>query len=139
MKSHCTRVVAATGLAAEAFLLGITSGPVCLASCSPVLLPVLAAEQKPARGTGILLTKFLAGRLAGYLAFACVAWLLGLSLQLGPARRALAFGFSDLGLAVLLTAYAVSLRHGASGYVPRCPAARVRFVAYGICFGIVTL
>ena len=59
--------MAATGLAAEAFLLGISSGPVCLASCSPVLLPVLAAERQPARGTGIVLGKFLAGRLAGYL------------------------------------------------------------------------
>lgn len=64
----------------EALLLGVSSGPVCLASCSPVL----AAEQKSPRGTGALLAQFLTGRLAGYLAFACLAWLLGLSLNLQP-------------------------------------------------------
>ena len=136
--------MAATGLAAEAFLLGISSGPVCLASCSPVLLPVLAAEQKAMRGTGILLAKFLSGRLAGYLVFACLAWLLGLSLQFWPPARALVFGISDFGLAVLLVAYAVSLRRGASGYAPNCPAARVRIFAlqFGsfapVCLGFAT-
>ena len=136
--------MAATGLAAEAFLLGISSGPVCLASCSPVLLPVLAAERQPARGTGIVLGKFLAGRLAGYLVFACLAWLLGLSLQFRPPARALLFGLSNLGIAVLLTAYAISLRRGAAGYAPACPAARVRSVAHQfgsfapVCLGFAT-
>ena len=41
-----------TGLMTEALLLGVSSGPVCLASCTPVLIPVLAAEQKSPRGTG---------------------------------------------------------------------------------------
>ena len=73
-----------TGLMTEALLLGVSSGPVCLASCSPILVPVLAAEQKSPRGTGALLAQFLGGRLAGYLGFACLAWLLGLSLRFQP-------------------------------------------------------
>ena len=55
-----------TGLMTEALLLGVFSGPVCLASCSPVLVPVLAAGQRSPRGTSALLAQFLTGRLAGY-------------------------------------------------------------------------
>ena len=51
--------MALTGLMTEALLLGVSSGPVCLASCSPVLVPVLAAEQRSPRGTGALLAQFL--------------------------------------------------------------------------------
>jgi len=54
-----------TGLMTEALLLGVSSGPVCLASCTPVLIPVLAAEQRSPRGTGALLAQFLGGRLPG--------------------------------------------------------------------------
>ena len=78
--------------------------------CSPVLLPVLAAERKSAFGAGALLAEFLGGRLAGYLGFACLAWLLGLSLNLEPRVRILVYGLCDAGLAVLMSAYAFSLR-----------------------------
>ena len=96
-------------LPAEALLLGISSGPACLASCGPVLLPALAAERKAAGRTGLVLVQFLAGRLAGYLGFAVVAWLAGFSLALRPEARTLALGLADLGLAVLLGAYAYAL------------------------------
>jgi sulfite exporter TauE/SafE len=101
-------------LPAEAFLLGISSGPACLASCGPVLLPALAAERGSPRRTMLLLTEFLAGRLAGYLAFAASAWSAGLSLSTQPQSRIWVFGFANLGLAVLLAAYAFAL--------PRTPA-----------------
>jgi hypothetical protein len=94
---------------ADALLLGISSGPACLASCGPVLVPALAAERKAAGGTALVLVQFLAGRLTGYLGFAVVAWLLGFSLAEHPRARALAFGLSDLGLAVLLAGYAFTL------------------------------
>jgi sulfite exporter TauE/SafE len=113
----------------EALLLGVSSGPVCLASCTPVLIPVLAAEQKSPRGTSALLAQFLTGRLAGYLAFACLAWLLGLSLQLQPRSRALVYGLADLGLSIFLAGYALAMRaHPASCDQP-CPAARARLFA----------
>jgi len=101
----------AAGLVAEAFALGVSSGPVCLASCSPVLLPVLAVERRSPKGTGVLLAGFLAGRLGGYLVFACVAWLVGLTLALPPRARSIAFGASDLAMAVLLVVYGLTLRH----------------------------
>jgi sulfite exporter TauE/SafE len=116
-----------TGLMTEALLLGVSSGPVCLASCTPVLIPVLAAEQKSPRGTGALLAQFLGGRLAGYLGFACLAWLLGLSLQLQPRAHALTYGLADLGLAIFLAGYALAMRaRPAASCGQPCPAARAR-------------
>jgi sulfite exporter TauE/SafE len=106
-------------LVAEAFLLGISSGPACLASCGPVLLPALAAQQKALRGTGALLAQFLAGRLAGYLGFAVVAWLLGVSIGPQSHFRILAFGLSNLGLAVLLVVYAFLIPAPCRGHCPR--------------------
>ncbi len=97
------------GLPAEAFLLGLSSGPACLASCGPVLLPALAAERGSPRRTTALLTQFLAGRLAGYLVFAAAAWGVGYSLATLPQSRIWLFGFANLGLAMLLAAYAFAL------------------------------
>ena len=86
----------------EPLLLGVSSGLVCLASCGPVLFPSLAAAGGGWRGTGALLGVFLAGRLAGYLAFAAVAWTLGLALPLPVRSGALVFGVVHLALAVSL-------------------------------------
>jgi hypothetical protein len=90
-------------------------------------VPVLAAEQKSPRGTGAPLAQFLGGRLAGYLAFACLAWLLGLSLQLQPRAHALVYGVADLGLAIFLGGHALARRAQPSAPCSQpCPAAGVR-------------
>jgi sulfite exporter TauE/SafE len=87
---------------AEALALGFGSGPVCVASCGPVLLPWLGAEPRKLGPTGRLLAIFLGGRLAGYLGFAVVAWAAGLTLPLDLRSRSLVFGLANLGLALLL-------------------------------------
>ena len=87
---------------AEALALGFGSGPVCVASCGPVLLPWLGAEPRKLGPTGRLLAVFLGGRLAGYLGFAVVAWGAGLTLPLDLRSRSLVFGLANLGLAMLL-------------------------------------
>jgi len=86
----------------EALLLGFGSGPICLASCGPVLLPWLGAEPRKLGATGRLLAIFLGGRLAGYLGFAVVAWAAGLTLPLDLRTRTLVFGLANFGLAALL-------------------------------------
>jgi sulfite exporter TauE/SafE len=86
----------------EAILLGFASGPVCLGSCGPVLLPWLAAERSGIRGTARVLSIFLGGRLAGYLGFAVMAWAVGLALPVEQTSRTLIFGLANLGLAVVL-------------------------------------
>jgi len=115
-------------LPAEALLLGISSGPACLASCGPVLLPALAAERKAPGGTGMLLVQFLAGRLAGYLGFAMIAWLAGFSLASRPEARILVLGVANIGLAVLLAAYAFALPRSAAATCGRI-CARYRHLA----------
>lgn len=104
---------------AEAVFLGLASGPVCLGSCGPVLLPCLAAESAGLRRTAGLLSVFLGGRLAGYLAFAALAWAAGLAAPIDPHSRALLFGIANLGLAVVLVWYGwFSRRHGRAGRQP---------------------
>lgn len=96
---------------AEALTLGLASGPVCIASCGPVLVPCLAAQAENWRGTGRSLAIFLGGRLAGYLAFAVLVWTLGMALPLDTRSRALVYGFANLALAVSLALYAWMPRH----------------------------
>lgn len=96
----------------EAALLGLASGPACLASCGPVLAPWLVAERPGWRRTVVLLPVFLGGRLAGYLLFATAAGLAGAALPLEGARRALLFAAARLGLAAVLAVYALRPRRG---------------------------
>jgi hypothetical protein len=87
-----------------------------MASCGPVLLPWLGAEPRELRTTGRLLALFLGGRLAGYLAFAVVAWMAGFALPLDARTRTLVFGLANFGLAALL---------GASACIPHRSCATV--------------
>ncbi|MBZ5585076.1 MAG: sulfite exporter TauE/SafE family protein [Acidobacteriia bacterium] len=116
-----------TALAAEALALGLSSGPVCLASCAPVLLPVMAAGRPSPRGAGAVLGQFLAGRLAGYLVFASIVWALGTSLRLDAQSRAWAPGGADLAIAVLLASYGMAMR--ARPLEKACPAGWARRAA----------
>ena len=90
-----------TGLA-EALALGFGSGPICVASCGPVLLPWLGAEPRDLGTTGRLLAMFLGGRLAGYLGFGVVAWAAGLAVPVDLRIRTLVFGLSNFGVAAML-------------------------------------
>jgi sulfite exporter TauE/SafE len=90
----------------EALALGFASGPVCLASCGPVLLPWMAAVPERPRVLLGSLALFLGGRLAGYLLFAAVAWSVGLSVPADASVRTWIFGLANLVLAALLALYA---------------------------------
>jgi sulfite exporter TauE/SafE len=94
----------------EALALGFGAGPVCVAYCGPVLLPWLGAELRDLGTTGRLLAIFLGGRLAGYMAFAVVAWAAGLAIPVDLRTRALIFGLANFGLAALLGFSACFLR-----------------------------
>jgi sulfite exporter TauE/SafE len=74
----------------------------CVAYCGPVLLPWLGAEPRDLGTTSRLLAIFLGGRLAGYLAFAVVAWAIGVTLPVDMRTRTLIFGLANFGLAALL-------------------------------------
>ncbi len=93
-------------------MLGLSVGLVCLASCGAVLVPWLVAQQRSVAGTARLLAQVLAGRLAGYLLFACLAWAAGAALVPGDLRaRALVFGLAHVALAGTLLWYVLAPPH----------------------------
>ncbi|MGA3175342.1 MAG: sulfite exporter TauE/SafE family protein [Syntrophorhabdales bacterium] len=88
----------------EAFLLGLSSGVVCLAYCAPVLVPCLmAGSGSTARTVGVVL-RFLAGRLLGYLLFGLAAWGISESLLRSGYRESI-IGLAYMVLAVALVLY----------------------------------
>ena len=92
----------------QGFLLGLASGATCLAYCAPVLIPLMLGEGQRTRKNWELLGKFLGGRLAGYLLFGLLAWLLSQLLLGGSAYRNLLLGGAYLVLAVLLAVYGLA-------------------------------
>ena len=86
-------------------LLGLSSGTVCLASCAPVLIPCLLGESRRVRADFVLLGIFLAGRLAGYLAFAVLAWSVGALLRPQPRTFALLIAASYIVLGALMVVF----------------------------------
>jgi hypothetical protein len=98
--------MAAFALIAEALTLGLASGPACVASCGPVLVPALLAGDGGMRPNARLLGIFIGARLTGYLLFAVVAWEIGrLTLQ-WPGPRLVLTGAVNVLLAGVLLWYA---------------------------------
>jgi len=95
-------VVASPFAFGEALVLGLVSGPACLASCGPVLVPSLLAEHKGLWLHVRYLSLFLATRLLGYLMFAAVAWELGALVTLRTPARLPVFGLIHVLLACVL-------------------------------------
>lgn len=97
--------------AAEALVLGLSTGPVCLASCGPVVLPWVMVQPRGVRQQSRQMGLFLGARLAGYLAFAMAAWLAGASIPHALPRelsgRSWLLGGVQLLLAAALVWYAV--------------------------------
>jgi sulfite exporter TauE/SafE len=94
----------------EALVLGLASGPACIAACGPVVVPSLLTERAGFRPHLRYLSAFLAARLLGYLLFAVVAWELGALVSLPPAPRLLMMGIVYLLLAGVLLWYAYAAR-----------------------------
>ena len=92
----------------EALVLGLASGPACVASCGPVLVPSLLAERAGLRLNTRYLSTFLGARFLGYLLFAVLAWALGALVSFPPAPRLLVFGVVHVLLAGVLLWYAYS-------------------------------
>lgn len=91
--------------------MGLASGPACMASCGPVLVPSLLSEQAGVRRNVRYLTAFLGARFLGYLLFAAVAWELGALVSIPPAPRLLLIGIVHILLAGVLLWYAYSAGH----------------------------
>ena len=138
--------------ASEAIALGLATGPVCLASCGPVVLPWMLVQPQGVRVHARQLAIFLAARLAGYLLFACAIWSAGQVVSRVWSGRSWVFGGVQVALAAGLLMYAVAWPHAGcalrksshgEGLVqigePPIPAPRARFtgaVALGFLTGV---
>jgi sulfite exporter TauE/SafE len=92
--------------AGEALVLGLATGPVCLASCGPVVLPWMLVQPQGMRLHSRQLVLFLAARLAGYLVFAAAVWLVGSSIPHAWTGRSWLIGGIQVLLAASLVVYA---------------------------------
>ncbi len=89
-----------------AFIVGLTSGGSCLASCGPLAAALLASEEITLRRSSALLSAFLSGRLLGYLCWAVLSWLLGWLISQSTKGFAL-FSAADLVLGAWLIYYGI--------------------------------
>jgi sulfite exporter TauE/SafE len=90
------------------FLLGLANGTTCLAVCAPVLVPYLMGEAKTGVADVAVLLTFLGGRLAGYLAFAVLAWSVGALAQPRAASFPLLIALAWLVLGALMVWYGLT-------------------------------
>ena len=125
--------VPASFIFGEAFVLGLSSGPACIASCGPVLVPSLLAERSGVQLSTRNLSTFLGARFLGYLLFAAAAWELGALVSVPPARRLLVVGVVHILLAVVLLWYAYSVGHARA---PSSPGSELVTIGVGRKSGI---
>ena len=125
----------------EAFLLGLSTAPLCLTYCGPALLPFLAAPREgTALAGGKTVGAFLLGRLLAYVAVGLALGLLGRHIMVGEAQRALQWAMLALAGFMFYYAHAITRRRDDDAAGP-CPAAsltesgRAPFLA-GLLMGI---
>jgi sulfite exporter TauE/SafE len=92
--------------AGEALALGFATGPVCVATCGPVVLPWILAQPGGVRGHSRQLGLFLGARLAGYLLFGAAVWLAGAAIPRAWTGRSWLLGAVQVLLALSLAAFA---------------------------------
>jgi hypothetical protein len=92
----------------QGFLLGLSTGAICLASCAPALVPFLLGEGKGIRKNTVILCQFLVGRLFGYLLFAVLAWATNHYIIANVSGYELFLGLVYIVLAVSLALYGVT-------------------------------
>ena len=89
----------------EALVLGLATGPVCLATCGPVVVPWMMVQPQGMWLHSRQLFLFLAARLAGYMVFAAAVWMVGSSIPREWIGRAWLMGGVQLLLAAGLVAF----------------------------------
>jgi sulfite exporter TauE/SafE len=89
----------------DGFILGLSNGAACLATCAPVLLPYLLSKGKDIVPNYLITGQFLFGRLLGYLLFAFLAWMVNTTVLQEADLRNLIVGSAYVFFAGLLIIY----------------------------------
>ena len=102
----------------KAFLLGLSTGALCLGYCSPVFVPLMLAEQREGFYRKLIpFLQFTLGRFTAYMTFGLmVGWMGSLVVEKVPR---LFIGLSFIGLAILMFLY------GLKGGFPNLQLCRV--------------
>lgn len=87
------------------FVLGLSTGVVCLAYCGPVLIPYLLGEGNKIYNNVKSVSLFLSGRLAAYIAIGLLSGIIGSRILQLSALKTVFFGIIYIMLAVLLIVY----------------------------------
>jgi sulfite exporter TauE/SafE len=89
----------------DGFLLGLSNGVACIATCAPVLIPYLLGEGKGIARNYWLTGQFLFGRLLGYLLFAVLAWTVSSTILRETGQKNLIIGVAYILFSGLLIFY----------------------------------
>jgi sulfite exporter TauE/SafE len=89
----------------KGLMLGLASGAVCVAYCGPLLIPYLLSRGQNTLNNLLTILYFMAGRLAGYLMFAVLAWAAGLAAAASIRNEKAVFGVIYIVLAGLMIFY----------------------------------
>lgn len=87
------------------FMLGLASGTVCVAYCAPILVPYLLSKGQNTLSNLLTILYFMAGRLAGYLLFAVLAWAAGMAAAASIKNEKAVFGVIYIVLAGFMIFY----------------------------------
>ena len=89
----------------QGFILGLSTGAVCVAYCGPVLIPYLMSESGGLKRSYMVVSVFLAGRLMAYMLTAVLAGIIGRSVVQQTETRTLLMGLAYMLLALMLVLY----------------------------------
>jgi hypothetical protein len=101
----------------ESFILGLSSGSACIASCGIVMFPYLMSGSSGVKGIVKDVTLFLISRFVVYLMLATLAWYFGQAIFSNPVVRNIVPGILYIVFAVLLVWYSIDKNRN-----PECPA-----------------
>lgn len=107
----------------DSFILGLSSGSACLATCGMVMFPFLMSGTSGVKRIAFDLFLFLMTRFIVYFILATIAWYFGQALFSDPIVRNIVPGILYIIFAVMLVWYSIS-----KSQKPDCPAKIVKTV-----------
>jgi hypothetical protein len=108
----------------DSFILGLSSGSACLATCGIVMFPYLMAGEAGVKKIAIDLSLFLLTRFVIYFMLATFAWHFGQAFFNNPVVRNIIPGILYIVFAILLVWYSIDKNRN-----PACPAKIIKSVS----------
>jgi sulfite exporter TauE/SafE len=107
----------------DSFILGLSSGSACLATCGMVMFPYLMSGSAGPKRIALDLSLFLFTRFVVYFLLATVSWYLGQAIFNNPVVRNVVPGILYIAFAIMLVWYSISKTRNSD-----CPAKIVKTV-----------